>query len=67
MQIEISKDTSRKVDVASKSLGIRKKDLIDRALLIYLDMVQKEIELRKEFEAWEKLSDEDLINFEKSL
>lgn len=67
MQIEISKDTSRKVDDVSKILGIRKNKLIDRALLVYLDSIQKQLDLKKEMKVWDELSDEALMNFEKSL
>ncbi|MEK6862232.1 MAG: hypothetical protein AABY07_09795 [Nanoarchaeota archaeon] len=67
MQIELQKDTSQKIEKASKILGIKEKELIDRALLLYLDSISKYIELKKEFKDWDELSDEALTNFEKSL
>jgi len=67
MQIEIPKDTSKKIDKASKLLGIKDKKLIDRAILLYLDNISKYLELKKEIGEWDYLSDEALINFEKSL
>ncbi len=67
MQIEIEKDTSRKVDEASKLLGIERSKIIDRAILIYLDNLAKYIDLKHEMKAWDALSDEALINFEKAL
>jgi hypothetical protein len=67
MQIEISRDTSKKVNDVSRLLGIRNKKLIDRALLFYLDSIQKQLDLKKEMNIWDELSDEALVNFEKSL
>lgn len=65
MQIEIEKMTSEKVGVASKKLGVSKKDLIERAILLYLDSISKYIDLKKELQSWDSLSDEALLNFEK--
>lgn len=67
MQIELSKDVSRKLEDASKVLGIKDKRLIDRAILLYLDAIQKQIDLKREMRLWDELSNEALINFEKSL
>ena len=67
MQIELEKDTSKKVDEASKLLGIGKNEIIDRAVLVYLDNLAKYLDLKHEMKAWDSLSDEALINFEKSL
>jgi len=65
--IEIPKDTSKKVDEVSKILGIDKDKLVDRAILVYLDTISKYSDLKKEMAEWDLLSDEALINFEKSL
>ena len=65
--IEIPNDTSKKVDEASKILGIQKDKLIDRAILVYLDTISKYSNLKKEMAEWDLLSDEALVNFEKSL
>ena len=67
MQIEIAKDTSKKVDQVSRLLGIGESQLIDRAILLYLDKISKYLNLKKEMNEWDSLSDEALINFEKSL
>lgn len=66
MQIELEKDTSKKIDQASKLLGMEKDELIDRAILVYLDNISKYLELKQEMKEWDTLSDEALINFEKS-
>ena len=67
MQIELEKETSKKIQDASKILGIEKKYIIDRALLLYLDNLSRYLDLKNEMKAWDTLSDEALINFEKSL
>ena len=67
MQIEIPKDTSKKVENMSKLLGIKRSKLIDRAILLYLDNLSKYLNLKKEMKEWDILSDEALSNFEKSL
>ena len=67
MQIELPADTSEKVKKASDFLGIEKKELVDRAILVYLDDVKKLIELKKEMKEWDMLRDEALAVFDKSL
>lgn len=57
----------KELERVSKTMGVSKKKLIDRALLLYLESIWQELALFKEFEAWEKLSDEALMKFEKSL
>lgn len=67
MQIDISEDISRKIEEISKNLGIEKIHLVDRAVLLYLDSISKHLNLKQEMKEWDLLSDEALINFEKSL
>lgn len=67
MQIEIPKDTSKKINNVSKILGIKSQQLIDRAILLYLDTISKQMDLKKEMAEWDELSDEALLNFERSL
>jgi hypothetical protein len=67
MEVEISEDVSKKVNEASRILGIGEQEIVDRALLVYLDNMNKYLQLKKEMEAWDVLSDEALENFEKSL
>ena len=63
--IIISDDTSKKIVKVSGILGIEKEELVDRALLLYLDNINKYVELKKELKEWDTLSDEALLNFEK--
>ena len=64
-EIKIPEDTSEKISKASKLLGIEKVELVDRALLLYLDSISKYLELKKEMNEWDLMSDEALLNFEK--
>ena len=65
MEIQIPKEMDKRLKKASDILGFEKQEIIDRALLFYLDTIQKQMELKKEFKEWDILSDEALINFEK--
>lgn len=65
MQIQISKDINQKIKEASRILGLEEQKIVDRAILLYLDNIEKYIELKKEFKEWDELSDEALLNFEK--
>ena len=65
--IKIPEETSEKLDKASEILGLNKEKLIDRALLLYLDNLEKYLDLKKEFNLWDELSDEALLDFEKPL
>ena len=67
MQIEIPKDTLIKINNISELLGIKKDELVGRAILLYLDNLSKYLELKQEMHDWDILSDEALLNFEKSL
>lgn len=65
MEIELSKDMMKKLSNVSSVLGVKNKDVINRALLYYLDTISKQLELKKEMIEWDKLSDEALLKFDK--
>lgn len=67
MNLAISRDTSIKVQNVSEMLGIPQQEVVDRAILVYLDSLEKFLDFKKELKAWDKLSDEAWENFEKSL
>lgn len=67
MQIQIPKEVDKKLKRASEILGFDKQEIVDRALLFYLDTIQKQLDLKQEFKELDALSDEALVNFEKSL
>jgi len=41
MQIDLLKETSNKLSKASKLLGVKDKDIVDRAVVVYLDSIKK--------------------------
>ena len=67
MEVELPKDTSDKVNHAASILGLGKNDLVDRAVQVYLDSIDKYMDLKNEFKKWDALSDEALLDFESSL
>ncbi len=67
MQLEVSKDIAKRIDSISKEFGMNKRQIIDRAILLYLETIKEYLNLRKEIKEWDNLSDEALINFEKAL
>jgi len=66
-EVVIPKDTLRRIGNASELLGVGKQELVDKALLLYLDNLNKFLDLKREFKEWDALSDEALNNFESSL
>lgn len=66
-EIKMSIDTLDKIGKASEVLGIKKQELVDRAVLLYLDNIDKYLALKREMKEWDALSDEALINFENLL
>lgn len=58
MQIEIKEKLNKKVGDASKMLGVDKRQVVERAVLLYLEDLKKSTDLKREFDAWEELSDE---------
>lgn len=67
MQIEVAKDISENLERASKELGLNKKELITRAIKLYLHNVKEYIILKEELEAWERAGTEDLLAFENKI
>ncbi len=67
MDVAISRDTSIKVQNISEMLGIPQQEIVDRAILVYLDSLEKFLGFKNELAVWDKLSNEAWENFEKSL
>jgi hypothetical protein len=65
MEIELSRDMKSRLSKVSSILGVKDKDLVNRAILFYIDTISKQVELKKEISAWDKLSDEALAKFDK--
>lgn len=67
MQVQLKENLYNDVKTASRFIGIDEEELIDRALLFYLNSIQADIDLEKELKAWDSLSDEALINMDAGL
>ncbi|OGE80850.1 MAG: hypothetical protein A3B13_02475 [Candidatus Liptonbacteria bacterium RIFCSPLOWO2_01_FULL_45_15] len=65
--ITIPKKIEKELKTASRHLGLSWEDFLTSAVLYYLQILEKKIELKKEIETWEKTSDSDLMKFEKSI
>lgn len=65
--ITIPKNLIKEIDRLSRDFGISQEDLLVNAILYYLKNLKERIELKKELEIWEKISDEDLLKFEKKI
>ena len=67
MELKLSTETRHRVEEASHLLGLEESELVNQAVLLYLDVLRKNVDLKKELKAWEALSDEAWTNFEKTL
>jgi hypothetical protein len=67
MLVDISNDLNKKIEEVSSLMNLNKEELVGRAVRLYLDDLEKIINLKKEIHVWNTLSDETLTNFESSL
>jgi len=67
MEVQITKKLDDRLMSVSESFGFDKQKIIERAILFYLDAINKQLELKMEFDAWDELSDEALVKFEERL
>ncbi|MAE13913.1 hypothetical protein CMO92_05075 [Candidatus Woesearchaeota archaeon] len=66
MELQLSKRDVKTLNALSKSMKLKKEELLSRALHIYMDDVINYQALKKEIKAWDALSEETLQNLEKS-
>lgn len=64
MEVHISRNVEKLLSEASKKSGFNAEEFVERAVLFYADTIQKQLSLKKEFEQWDGLSDEALVNLE---
>lgn len=67
MSIVIEKNIQRGLTEIAKRMGVGEKELVDRALLLYLGNAKKLLDLEKEFLAWDALSDEAFYELSKKI
>mgnify|MGYP001568719068 CR=1 FL=1 len=65
--ITIPKKIEKELESASQDLGFSKEELLINAVLYYLQVLEKKVELKNELEQWGKISDIDLIKFERAI
>ena len=58
MSIKLANRINQRIKTASRVLGVEEAEMMDRAMLFYLDNVENSLAMRNEFNAWESLSDE---------
>ena len=59
----LSKEIKEQMKIVSKKTGLEKQEILNRALFLYFEGIQKQLNLFKELEAWEKLSNESLFKY----
>ncbi len=65
MQVNFHNQTMARLKQVSQVIGIREENLIQRAVLYYLDAIQKQAELIDEMNAWDNMSDELSLNLKR--
>ncbi|MBI2097896.1 MAG: hypothetical protein HYT46_03130 [Candidatus Vogelbacteria bacterium] len=58
MNIKLASKINQRVKAASRVLGVGEAEMMNRAMLFYLDNLENSLAMRNEFDAWESLSDE---------
>ena len=67
MNIHFSKNVSMQIQEIADKTGTKEEEIVNNAVLLYLDNISKYITLKKELSALDRLSDDALLNFEASL
>jgi len=65
--VTIPKKLEKELKTISRKLGLSREDFLLNAILYYLQVLEKKMELKKELEIWERTSDIDLAKFEKNI
>lgn len=63
--ITIPKNLIKEVDKIRRDFGISQEDFLVNAVLYYFKNLKERVDLKKELEIWEKVSDQDFLKFEK--
>jgi hypothetical protein len=64
--IQVEEKINQNLEKTSKIMGIKKRELVDRALLYYFESMRDMIDLKRELNAWDRLSDEAMQAMTKS-
>jgi hypothetical protein len=66
-KIMLPENIDKKVKRISYNMGLSSQDFFINAVVYYLKALENQLKLKQELEIWEKVSDEDLIKFEKKI
>ena len=59
MEIEISQEILENIERASKNMGLNEKEIVARAIKLYLASIKDQLLLKEELEVWERASMDD--------
>jgi len=59
MEIEIPKDISGEIERTSQEMGLKKKELMARAIKLYIRDIKEQEDLNTEIDAWERAAIRD--------
>ena len=67
MKITLQKQLKQEMRRASEVMGVSEEELAERAMRFYLASIHQELELERELQAWDEVSDEALLNMERAM
>jgi hypothetical protein len=67
MKITLQKQLKQEMRRASEVMGVSEEELTERAMRFYLASIHQELELERELQAWDQVSDEALLNMERAM
>lgn len=67
MNVNLSKTVTLQIQEVAKGVGLKEEEIVNNAVLLYLDTMKKHLQLKKELNELDELSDEVLSNFEAQL
>jgi hypothetical protein len=67
MKITLQKQLKQEMRRASEIMGVSEEELTERAMRFYLASIHQELELERELQAWDQVSDETLLNMERAM
>jgi hypothetical protein len=67
MKITMQKKLEQEIRRASEVMGVDEQELAERAMRFYLASIHQELALEQELQAWDKVSDEALLNMERAM
>ncbi len=65
--LTLSRELKSKIKDTSETLGLKERDVLEMAVTFYLGRIKKNIELKGELDAWDRLSDEALLSFDQKV